>query len=268
MPLFWGLILKAGEKKDGDIPEGGALTVAQASLTGAKNGESAQIYAIVDDAKYLLGTLQAGRTDQQQFDLNFFCEQTVTFEVTGSGSVHLVGYLQPIDDNMSGDDSDMDDEDGIRGEFPGESDEEDEDEDDAPEVKAIEHAKKAQQKPAAAQQKAKPGQQQKPEQQKPGQKQAPKATTPAKKENTKKAEESDEDEDGSEDGEEQPKKESKKRPNAEEVKPADKKQKTGKETPKKEATATAISIKCEPCNKTFTNATAYQQHKTAKHDKK
>jgi len=109
MPVFWGLIIKAGETREADIPEGGVVTIAQAALTGSKNGESSQIFALVEDqTKFLLATLVAGRTDQQQFDLNFFYDQTVKFEVSGSGEIHLTGYLQALD-------SEENDENGFEG---------------------------------------------------------------------------------------------------------------------------------------------------------
>jgi FK506-binding nuclear protein len=97
MAAFWGFIINAGESKEIEIPEESFVTISQAALTKAKTGQSVEFFCEVDDEKFLICTLSAGRVDQQPLNLSFPFDQKIKLTVSGeAGEVHLTGSIQPL----------------------------------------------------------------------------------------------------------------------------------------------------------------------------
>jgi len=280
---FWGAVVTANAEHAEEVPMTAMLTMTQAALTGAKNGERHELWVQISlpdeeeengeptkGEKYLLGTLTAGTVDQLSFDLIF--HDTATFSVAGgSGKVHLTGYFQPLEDDNE--DMDFDDEDDeILSDEEGDEDagmgDDDEDEGEVEEVPVGKAAKgaaagKPQNNQQNATAKAAGGKPQQPQQQK-QQQQQPKP-------------------------QEQQQGQQKNRPRGK--RPADaqagqeKKVKAAAEggaaspaaaaagtpataaagTPAKGAATPNKQFTCTTCNKPFSNATGLEAHKKAKH---
>ena len=64
----------------------------------AKDKESAKVFLSVEGQKYLVATLQAGRTDQVHVEFNVFPGQSASLHVQGQGEVHAIGFLGPLDE--------------------------------------------------------------------------------------------------------------------------------------------------------------------------
>lgn len=194
---FWGLIVKAGDKKVYDLEEGRVLSIGQAALIHGKDNESTKLFVEVVDVdfdeeekptegvkKFLLCILSSGRVDQYSLSANFFNGQQLTFSVEGSGEVHLTGLLDDVS-------SPYDEEDDLDESFSSLTDdqiqeylkskaahlgEDEEDEEDEEEEEDEEDAME-EEKPAPKKGGNKPNQQQQQ-----GQKGGNKATTPQKQE--------------------------------------------------------------------------------------
>jgi hypothetical protein len=106
MASFWGLIVKAGEAQNVQLPEDHILTLTNAAFVG-KASENAKLYVSVD-RKYVLATLAGGKTEQVTLDLTFFPGHQLSFGADGHGEVHLVGSLQSYGSDESGSDEDSD----------------------------------------------------------------------------------------------------------------------------------------------------------------
>jgi DNA mismatch repair ATPase MutL len=93
----------------------------------AKDGDRSTLFAIVDDKKWPLATLTAGKVDQLPLRLTFDEGINLTFIVSGSASIFVYGNYGTSDDQDDMYDSEDDDEMAAR--FGGYDDSDDEDED-------------------------------------------------------------------------------------------------------------------------------------------
>jgi len=106
---FWGAIVKPNESFLAKIPDGKFININNVALrapNNAKKGTKTVLYCMVEDTKYVLGTLTVGVCEQFPIDLSFSALSTarVQFGVEGSGEIHLIGFLS--DESQYDSDSD------------------------------------------------------------------------------------------------------------------------------------------------------------------
>nr|VDD32941.1 unnamed protein product [Brassica oleracea] len=70
------------------------IHLSQATIDGAKKGESGLLYVNIDWNKYVIGTLSQDHIPQISFDLVFEQEFELSHSLS-QGSVHFVGYKSP-----------------------------------------------------------------------------------------------------------------------------------------------------------------------------
>ncbi|CAN6863276.1 unnamed protein product [Brassica oleracea] len=84
------------------------IHLSQATIDGAKKGESGLLYVNIDWNKYVIGTLSQDHIPQISFDLVFEQEFELSHSLS-QGSVHFVGYKSP---NIDQEDYPSDSEEG------------------------------------------------------------------------------------------------------------------------------------------------------------
>jgi hypothetical protein len=134
--MFWGGIVKGDTKFA--IEPSVMISIQNVALdTETAKGASAKLYFVNEESqKFLLATLEKGKTDQHSLELIFEGGQELHFSSTG-GDIHVTGYLTPMGGEESDEDDmdDFDDDDDLMGGAKitemGSDEDEDEDEDDA-----------------------------------------------------------------------------------------------------------------------------------------
>merc|ERR1712025_475048 len=122
--MFWAVTLEEGKRYTQTVETTFHISMAALEANGTA---PAPIMVAHDKSEYLLCTLEAPHTRQQNLDLNFTEGEEVTFFHTGKGVVHLTGYLMPEDEHPF-------DESGMEDSSEEESDIECEDDAEAPEL--------------------------------------------------------------------------------------------------------------------------------------
>lgn len=111
---FVGIILKGGESvKLDDLPEGALLRLTNACLHEAKDSGKTFLAVSVEEGKaFNVAVLQKDK--QEMCGLDFFCltNQGAELHNKGKNEVHIVGCLEPEDDEHEHDDDCCSDEDG------------------------------------------------------------------------------------------------------------------------------------------------------------
>jgi len=91
---FWGLVVKNGDPSAVEIDDSFCLKVAQVTLASGKKDATTSLYVTANKQKVLLCNLSSHADFHQFNDLSFMDEDSpVTFEIQGSGEVHLQGYM-------------------------------------------------------------------------------------------------------------------------------------------------------------------------------
>jgi len=98
---FWGLVVKSDRPSEVDIDDSFCLKVAQVTLASGKKDATTSLYVTANKQKVLLCNLSSHSDFHQFNDLSFMDEDSpVTFEIQGSGEVHLQGYMvSAVDDS-------------------------------------------------------------------------------------------------------------------------------------------------------------------------
>jgi nucleophosmin 1 len=92
---FWGCVLKPGQTKKVESPEGEILHLSQACLAEPKDGKN-YVQATVDGTTFNIACLEKGKKEHDSFDL-FFDPTACAFANKGTSDVHLTGYFEPDD---------------------------------------------------------------------------------------------------------------------------------------------------------------------------
>jgi hypothetical protein len=129
MNFFFGMEVLPSKVYKSTPPEGSFLHISQAAIPADAKEGRVSLKATVEDATYVLCTLNAGQIDQCPLDLNFSAGREVQFSSSGTAvPIHLTGYFEAIDE----DEIDYSDDEGFEGADMGASDESEEEEDDIP----------------------------------------------------------------------------------------------------------------------------------------
>ncbi|CAH9071722.1 unnamed protein product [Cuscuta epithymum] len=111
---FWGAEVKSGQPLAVELGMEKILHLSQANIGEVKKEkgpESICLYVTVDDKKYVLATLNTEKLPQQQFDLYFERDITISHNWK-NGSVYFHGYVGS--DEMSDDEDDTDTEEPLQ----------------------------------------------------------------------------------------------------------------------------------------------------------
>jgi len=116
MPIFWGQKINVGESKAVEVMEGQAITVGQVSLTNATANVRYILSIKLEDEEFVLATLSKDKQDQCLQDFNLFPETPVELSLrtedrsVDHAQVHLIGYIQMMEDEEGESDEEFDDE--------------------------------------------------------------------------------------------------------------------------------------------------------------
>lgn len=102
--MFWGITVETGKRYTQTIERSFNVTMAALGFSNA-SPDPVSVMVEVDNAKFVLCTLQGGKIPQQQLLLKFTEGEHVSFFLEGDGEVHLTGYLphQPKEYTYSSD---------------------------------------------------------------------------------------------------------------------------------------------------------------------
>lgn len=106
--MFWGITVESGKRYTQTIERSFNVTMAALGFSNA-SPDPVSVMVEVDNAKFVLCTLQAGKIPQQQLLLKFTEGEHVSFFLEGDGEVHLTGYLphEPKEYTYSSDEEDV-----------------------------------------------------------------------------------------------------------------------------------------------------------------
>jgi len=97
---LWGVSATEKTEQLVDVPGDRDLLVTRIALGPNAPKGVATVVSLVnhdyDDETYVLGTLRAESCEQFECDVNICSESSVTFKVTGPGTVHFVGYYNRL----------------------------------------------------------------------------------------------------------------------------------------------------------------------------
>mmetsp|Transcript_102022 Transcript_102022/g.200086 ORF Transcript_102022/g.200086 Transcript_102022/m.200086 type:complete len:285 (-) Transcript_102022:158-1012(-) len=107
---FCGCVLKPGKKERVNVPDGEVWHLSQVCVHDPKPGKN-YVQVEVKGTAYTLVCLEKDKVEHNSLDL-FFGPEDAVFSTSGKSEVHLLGYLEPMDDggDMSGDDEDEEEE--------------------------------------------------------------------------------------------------------------------------------------------------------------
>jgi len=92
--MFWGITLECGKKYTQVLQRSFHVTMAALGFENTSI-EPIAVTCEINQAQYILCSLQAGKIPQQALNLIFTEGEEVSFSMEGSGEVHLTGYLLP-----------------------------------------------------------------------------------------------------------------------------------------------------------------------------
>jgi hypothetical protein len=108
--MFWGSIIKPGKPYSLQKELTDVLRLSNVSLHPNAQGKSSLFIKVGDNESILIASLEAGKHEHSTLDLYVRISDGVTFTVQGKGDIHLSGYLDPSDDDLSDMEDDMDDD--------------------------------------------------------------------------------------------------------------------------------------------------------------
>ncbi|XP_012257094.2 46 kDa FK506-binding nuclear protein [Athalia rosae] len=95
--MFWGLIMEPNKRYTQTVEKSFHVSMASLDVPSAGTG-AVEVMLTYENRNYLLCTLQPGLAIQVPLDLNFVEGTEIAFASSGTGRVHLTGYLAPDDD--------------------------------------------------------------------------------------------------------------------------------------------------------------------------
>jgi len=102
---FWGCVLKPGQKSLAKLSESDVLHLSQACLHQPKAGKN-YLQVQREGKVYSVACLEKDKREHECFDL-FFDGAETTFTCKGESEIHLMGYIEPMDDGMEESEEDM-----------------------------------------------------------------------------------------------------------------------------------------------------------------
>ncbi|XP_075210549.1 46 kDa FK506-binding nuclear protein-like isoform X2 [Lycorma delicatula] len=99
--MFWGLVLEPGKRYSTTVDKSFHVSMAALDISSVKS--DSEILSVILECEgqenILCNLSKQLNILQSQLDLNFMTGDKVSFEIKGSGIVHLSGYLVPEDDD-------------------------------------------------------------------------------------------------------------------------------------------------------------------------
>eukprot|EP00474_Spongospora_subterranea_P008487 CRZ08945.1 hypothetical protein [Spongospora subterranea] len=124
---FWGATIVPGKTVKCQIT-GNILHLTSIAMDETIRNEPNQrsvLSVIIDDKQFVLGSLRESIAEQVSVDFLFRENKVIKFKATGNTTLHLVGYLQPLD--LMGEDEEITSDEDEMSEEEIESEEEDDD---------------------------------------------------------------------------------------------------------------------------------------------
>ncbi|AAZ12846.1 nucleolar RNA-binding protein, putative [Trypanosoma equiperdum] len=105
MEGFYGVEVSVGEKVIPEIPEGNVLRLTQIAVP-ANTSDAVSLVVSLQGKEFTIASLDPVRNvSQMGIDLVIKAEQNIILSATGNGSVHVTGYIQPIENVTDGESS-------------------------------------------------------------------------------------------------------------------------------------------------------------------